>query len=237
MPAGSLVAMFTDAAQKPSEKQLISAVKGDPSLAKQVDANTGNTPLHFACCNRAPPPLIKALLDAHKGAASATDADGNLPIFGAVANGCDAAAIKMLLQAFPDGVRAKQGKHTLLHAAASNGQTAEVAELLINAWPEAAAERDDEGSAPLHFAAACQAPPAVVHALLKACPEAAQWRGQMQRLPLSLCLLCEAPPASVEAIRDAYPTAQRAFEIVADYQNKGQGTSFKCTQKPHETRE
>ena len=55
----------------------------------------------------------------------------------------------------------------------------------------------------------------------------AQWRGEMQRYPLSLCLLCESPPESVRAVRDAYPDAQRATEIVADYQNHGLGLGFK----------
>ena len=49
----------------------------------------------------------------------------------------------------------------------------------------------------------------------------------MQRYPLSLCLLCESPPESVRAVRDAYPDAQRATEIVADYQNHGLGLGFK----------
>ena len=84
-------------------------------------------------------------------------------------------------------------------------------------------ERDDDGNTPLHFAAACQAAPAVVKALIAACPQSAAQRGQLQRFPLSLALLCEAPPESVEAIRDAYPAAQRAIELVADYQNHGLG--------------
>ena len=53
-------------------------------------------------------------------------------------------------------------------------------QLLLKAWPGAAAERDEQGNAPLHFACGCQASPAVVKALLQACPEAAQWRGEMQ---------------------------------------------------------
>ena len=220
--AASLVSSFKNGGKLRSD-EMISALKASPSLAAEVDAETGNTPLHFACCNRAPLAVVKALIAANRKAARVADVAGNLPIVGAVANGADADVIKALLEAHPDGVKTRQGEHTLLHSAASNGQTAEVVEVLLAAWAGAAAERDKEGNAPLHFAAACQAPPAVVLALLKACPEAAQWRGQMQRYPLSLCLLAEAPPASVQAIRDAFPGAQRTFEIVADYQNHGLG--------------
>ena len=97
--------------------------------------------------------------------------------------------------------------------------------------PGAAAERDEEGNTPLHFAAGCKGKKDVVAALLAACPQAASWRGQMGRFPLSLCLLFEAPPDSIEAIRDAYPAAQRAFEIVADYQNHGLGVGSKFSSK------
>ena len=222
----SLIAFFTDTSPLRSA-ELIKAVKATPALAAEVDAKTGNTPLHFSCCNGAPLAVVKALLAANAEAAKVTDADGNLAIVGAVANGCGADVVKLLLDSHSESIRVRQGKHTLLHSAVSNGQTVEVVQLLLKAWPGAASERDEEGNAPLHFACGCQASPAVVKALLVACPEAAQWRGQMQRYPLSLCLLCESPAESVRAVRDAYPDAQRATEIVADYQNHGLGLGFK----------
>ena len=89
--------------------------------------------------------------------------------------------------------------------------------------PGAASDRDREGNAPLHFAAANKAPAAVVRLLLAACPKAASWRGEMNRLPLSLCFLCEAPPGSVKAILGAFPEAERQLEISADYLNHGYG--------------
>ena len=188
-----------------------------------MDAANGNTPLHWACCNGAPLAVITALLDADKEAARAVDSDGNLPVMGAVANGGDASVVQVLLDANPESIRTRQGRHTLLHSAACNAQSADVVQLLVSIWAGAAAERDEEGNAPLHFACACQASPAVVKALLTACPEAAQWRGQLGRYPLSLCLLCEADPTSVEAIRDAYPDAQREGSLPADYVNHGRG--------------
>ena len=222
--ATSIIAMFKPP-NRPKADAIISAVKANPALAKEVDAASGNTPLHFACCNCAPDEVVHALLAAYPKAAKAADGAGNLPIVGAVASGCGIAAVQALLKAHPEGIRARQGPHTLLHTAACNGQTVDVIDLLIATWPEAAAEQDPDGNSPLHFAAACQQTPDVVKSLIAACPDAAKWRGQLKRYPLSLCLLTEAPPESVELIRDAYPDAVRAHEIVADYQNHGEGAS------------
>lgn len=222
----SLVTQFKSGAPLRSAA-MIRDVEANPALAAAVDPETKNTPLHFACCNGAPLPLVQALLKADGSAAQKADGDGNLAIVGAVANGCSAEVVLALLKANPSSAQVRKGKHTLLHSAACNGQSVETIAALVAAWPGAAAERDEEGNTPLHFAAACQAPTAVVKALLAACPEAASWRGHMQRFPLSLCLLCEAPPGSVEAIRDAYPQAQRATELVGDYQNHGFGLASK----------
>ena len=87
--ATSLIACFKDG-QRPKAEAIISAAKNKPSLAAEVDAETGNTPLHFACCNGAPLSVVRALLTANKKAAKAVDKEGNLPILGAVANGCGA---------------------------------------------------------------------------------------------------------------------------------------------------
>ena len=224
----SLLAAFQgDQLRALQADELIRLVRSKPSLAAEVDAETGNTALHFACCNGAPLPLVEALLASDPGGASKADRDGNLPIMGAVANGCSAAVVRLLLKRHPDGIRSRLGKHTLLHQAACNGQSEETVSALIEAWPGAAAERDDEGNAPLHIAAACQASASVVRAILAACPESATWRGTMQRLPLSLCLLCESPAGAIEAVRDAYPAAQREFEVIGDYQNHGHGLQSK----------
>ena len=108
----SLIARFKDGSHLAAD-DIIGTVRGNPSLASEVDAETGNRPLHYACCNRAPLPVVQALLTANPKAARLGDADGNLPIHGAVANGCTADVIKILLDAHPDSVRARQGEHTL----------------------------------------------------------------------------------------------------------------------------
>ena len=96
----SLVAFFTDTSPLRSD-ELIKAVKAKPALAAEVDAATGNTPLHYSCCNGAPLAVVKALLAANAGAARVADSAGNLAIAGAVANGCGADVVKLLLDSHP----------------------------------------------------------------------------------------------------------------------------------------
>ena len=106
--ATSIIAMFKPP-NRPKADAIISAVKANPALAKEVDAASGNTPLHFACCNCAPDEVVHALLAAYPKAAKAADGAGNLPIVGAVASGCGIAAVQALLKAHPEGIRARAG--------------------------------------------------------------------------------------------------------------------------------
>ena len=83
----SLIEMFTN--DRPlSSDEMIQAVKRSKKLAAEVDPKTGNTPLHFACCNGAPQRVIDALLEVNPGAAKLRDLDGNLPITGGAAVLC-----------------------------------------------------------------------------------------------------------------------------------------------------
>ena len=64
----SLIARFKDGSHLAAD-DIIGTVRGNPSLASEVDAETGNRPLHYACCNRAPLPVVQALLTANPKAA------------------------------------------------------------------------------------------------------------------------------------------------------------------------
>ena len=127
----SLITCFKDDT-KLNAKDFIRACAEAPALAMEVDVATGNTPLHFACCNGAPLPVLEALLTANPGAASVKDNDGNYPITGAVANGGSKDVVTALLKAFPDGIKHMDGgQHTLLHQAACNGQSVETIAILL----------------------------------------------------------------------------------------------------------
>ena len=66
---GVLIDMFTRGAPV-RPKDVLAAVARDPACCKDTDEKTGNTPLHFTCCNGAPIELVRALLRAYPGAAS-----------------------------------------------------------------------------------------------------------------------------------------------------------------------
>jgi len=81
--------------------EMVAQVKREPVLAKEVDEETGHTPLHFACCYGAPIAVVSALLDAFPGAASMLDKDGNTPLHFAAASKANVEVVKALIGAFP----------------------------------------------------------------------------------------------------------------------------------------
>jgi len=207
-----------------SSKDFVREIQQDPEAASEICAQSGNTLLHYICCGGdAPLKVVSALLTAYPEAAATCDHDGNIPLVGAISNGCGKQVVELLLQANPEGIRWTSGGHTLLHFAACNNAGLDVVQLLLDTWPEATKERDDEGNTPLHFAAACQAAPDVVCALVDVYPEAAQLTGRMQRLPLNLCLLCKAHPQSYKIIEAAFPGAMYGHSVVPDHFNSGFG--------------
>jgi len=226
MPARSLLDRFKQG-DPLSSANFVRDVKANPSEAAEVCSDSGNTLLHFICCGGdAPIKVVSALLAAYPEGAALADHDGNIPIVGAVSNGCDKEVIELLLEANEEGAHwTNADGQTLLHFAACNNTAHGIVQLLLDAWPGATRETDGEGNTPLHFAAACQADPEVVRLLIAAFPEAAQLAGRMQRLPLNLALLCKAHPESVKAIKDAFPGALYGQSIVPDHFNSGFGVS------------
>ena len=231
----TLLAMFTSGGPIKSAVML-DAIRRDPGVCESVDAATGNTALHFTCCNGAPEPIVRALLDAYPAAAKVRDLDGNVPLFGAVSCGAEPAVVKLLLDAHPGAARELVGGRTPLHYACCHQCAPETARLLIDAWPGACGVRDADGNAPLHFALVRSARADVVALLVAVNPGVCATRGFMGRLPLSLALLYEAAPETVDAVRDAYPDAMRNEEIVADYRNHGKLADYahcaKCEPEP-----
>eukprot|EP01043_Picozoa_sp_COSAG02_P085795 COSAG02_NODE_23375_length_720_cov_3.710145_1_plen_100_part_01 len=80
------------------------------------------------------------------------------------------------IQAEPGWVYEKYlpGGHLPLHYAAENQASSEVVAALLEAYPEAAREKDDDGYLPLHYAAQNQASSEMVAALLEDHTSAAQ---------------------------------------------------------------
>jgi len=94
-----------------------------------------------------------------------------------------------------------------IHTAASFRAPIEVAEALINAYPEGASQTNNYGNLALHFTAWKKGPLAVEQLLLKIYPEGAGQRNNHGNLPLHYAAHYNAPLEVVEALYDAYPDA------------------------------
>ena len=155
-----------------NKERFLNTLQANPGAAADVDPKTGNTPLHFVCCNGAPRDLVEPLLTANPAAAATADLDGFLPLVGALSCGAAADVIDLLLAANPAAASTKVDGRTPLHYAVSHGCDVRVTKALIRLFPDACATRDADGNAPLHFALVRCAAPEVVDVMVRARPGA-----------------------------------------------------------------
>merc|ERR1719223_2732370 len=92
-----------------------------------------------------------------------------------------------------------------LHSATSFRAPLEVAEALLEAYPEAASITNNYGNLPLHFTAWKKGPLEVEKLLLKVYPEGAAQKNNHGNLPLHYAAHYNAPLEVVEALYNAYP--------------------------------
>lgn len=92
-----------------------------------------------------------------------------------------------------------------LHSAASFRAPLEVAEALLEAYPEAASMTNNYGNLALHFTAWKKGPLDVEKLLLKVYPEGAAQKNNHGNLPLHYAAHYNAPLEVVEALYQAYP--------------------------------
>jgi ankyrin repeat protein len=92
-----------------------------------------------------------------------------------------------------------------LHSAASFRAPIEVAEALLEAYPEAASMTNNYGNLALHFTAWKKGPLDVERLLLKVYPEGAASKNNHGNLPLHYAAHYNAPMDVVEALYNAYP--------------------------------
>jgi len=92
-----------------------------------------------------------------------------------------------------------------LHSAASFRAPLEVAEALLDAYPEAARETNNYGNLALHFTAWKKGPLDVEKLLLRIYPEGAAQQNNHGNLPLHYAAHYNAPLEVVEALFNAYP--------------------------------
>jgi len=92
-----------------------------------------------------------------------------------------------------------------LHSATSFRAPMEVAEALLEGYPEAASISNNYGNLPLHFTAWKKGPLEVEKLLLKVYPEGAAQKNNHGNLPLHYAAHYNAPIEVVEALYNAYP--------------------------------
>lgn len=92
-----------------------------------------------------------------------------------------------------------------LHSATSFRAPIDVAEALLQAYPEAASITNNYGNLPLHFTAWKKGPLEVERLLLKIYPEGAAQKNNHGNLPLHYAAHYNAPLEIVEALYNAYP--------------------------------
>ena len=122
-----------------NKDSFLATLQANPAAASDVDPKTGNTPLHFVCCNGAPRDLVEPLLTANPAAAATADLDGFLPLVGALSCGAAADVIDLLLAANPAAASTKVDGRTPLHYAVSHGCDVRVTKALVRLFPDVCA--------------------------------------------------------------------------------------------------
>ena len=80
---------------------------------------------------------------------------------------------------------------------------------VLDVWPGAAKEIDENGRTPVHFMMQNKAPVESVVALLGACPSSAKEKDEYGNTPLNYMMQNKAPVESVAAVVDAWPGAAK----------------------------
>eukprot|EP00980_Cylindrotheca_fusiformis_P003848 scaffold858_cov123-Cylindrotheca_fusiformis.AAC.24 len=123
-----------------------------------------------------------------------------------LAKGWKAAIVRAVDPATKHEAQIKNDRGNLpLHSATSFRAPLEVAEALLEAYPEAASMTNNYGNLPLHFAAWKKGPLDVEKLLLKVFPEGAAQKNNHGNLPLHYAAHYNAPLEVVEALYNAYP--------------------------------
>eukprot|EP00429_Kryptoperidinium_foliaceum_P004284 CAMPEP_0176015308 /NCGR_PEP_ID=MMETSP0120_2-20121206/7272_1 /TAXON_ID=160619 /ORGANISM="Kryptoperidinium foliaceum, Strain CCMP 1326" /LENGTH=574 /DNA_ID=CAMNT_0017348277 /DNA_START=16 /DNA_END=1736 /DNA_ORIENTATION=+ len=123
-----------------------------------------------------------------------------------IAKGWKAAIVRATDPATKHEAQIKNDRGNLpLHSATSFRAPIEVAEALLEAYPEAASITNNYGNLPLHFTAWKKGPLEVEKLLLKVYPEGAAQKNNHGNLPLHYAAHYNAPLEVVEALYRAYP--------------------------------
>lgn len=175
----------------PSVEMLRIASSTNPIELRLRDTD-GRLPLHASVDRDDPSPVIvRELLKLYPGAAKVKDSMGNLPLFLACRRKrVQVGVIKALLRAYPEAAKVKiMGALALHHLLHTGSPSAESAQLLIDANPDAPRTSNAFGNLPLHYLCALSAPHIkTVRVVMGAYPQAVQTKNKRGETPISRAL-------------------------------------------------
>lgn len=134
--------------------------------------------------------------------------------------------IDVLVQAYPQGVQAKETsfKRLPIHIAVQSSASVDVVTVLLSFYPEGAQVRDTLGRIPLHYACSNGASLDVVESLLAAHPRSASCRDLHGWLPIHVACHFGASSDVIRRLLDSYP------DCIKERTEKG-STPLKLVQK------
>jgi hypothetical protein len=109
--------------------------------------------------------------------------------------------IRLLVEAWPDGVKKKSWGETPLYSGMVRKASVEVIRVLVEAWPDGAKEKDKHGNTPLRYGMMHNAPVEVIRLLVKAWPAGLEEKDVQGKTPLDYRVCEGIPKAALEAHR------------------------------------
>lgn len=192
-----------------------------PDAGTQRDIQHSYTPLHLLCLTgvRIPFEVVTRLLQANPKAAEIADAEHYLPLHHSCENGCEAAVVVALLEAYPSAAYSMTRKQdSALSLACTCNKSVETVQMLIQANPDALVKKNDYGFAPLHcICRAYQPRMGIVQALLDACPSCVTLKTHGGETPVHLA--CSNSGAFVGVLQ-LLTIAQNNFQRLAESSNE-----------------
>ena len=171
--------MLRTALQKADEQAVLDLLAADASAISEV-----TLPLHTACKKKAlcTGNLIAALLKVLPDGAATSDAEGLLPLHIAARSCAPVDVLELLIQAYPDGVRAMDATsyRLPLHFACVRKANLECISVLLAANPVAASYEDGDAHTPAQLAASHGAGEEAVQLLTAAAAAASAHLGPTQ---------------------------------------------------------
>jgi len=118
--------------------------------------------------------------------------------------------VRLLVEAWPDSVREKDGEGFFpLHRACDGGCMDDVIHLLIESWPQAVQIVTNEGGFPLHYACKGKTSLTIIRLLVRAWPDGVRFPDETGWLPFHSALMSGCKDDVIEFLVHSWPKSCR----------------------------